>query len=237
MIEVEGLTKKYGEITAVENVSFRVNKGEIVGFLGPNGAGKTTTMRIITGFLPATKGNVSVSGYDVFKDGMKAKKKIGYLPEHPPLYTDMRVEDYLRFVAKIKGVPKNQRNNAISRVIDKCGLSDVGNHIIHKLSKGYKQRVGLAQAMVHDPEVLILDEPTIGLDPKQIIEIRQLIKSLAGDHTIILSTHILPEVSMICQRVLIIDQGRIVADDSLEKLTAAMSLENVFMKLTTEDIQ
>jgi ABC-2 type transport system ATP-binding protein len=237
MIEVESLTKRYGDFTAIKNVSFRVNKGEIVGFLGPNGAGKTTTMRIITGFLPATEGNVSVSGHDVFKDGMKAKKKIGYLPEHPPLYTDMGVEEYLRFVAKIKGVQRSQRANAIGRVIEKCGLRDVRNVIINKLSKGYKQRVGLAQAMVHDPEVLILDEPTIGLDPKQIIEIRQLIRSLAGDHTIILSTHILPEVTMVCQRVLIIDQGRIVADDSLEKLTTAMSLENVFVKLTTEDVQ
>lgn len=237
MIEVEGLTKRYGDVTAIENVSFRVNKGEIVGFLGPNGAGKTTTMRIITGFLPATFGNVSVSGYDVFKEGMKVKKKIGYLPEHPPVYTDMSVGAYLRFVAKIKGVSRGQRNNAINRVVERCGIADVRDVLIGKLSKGYKQRVGLAQAMVHDPEVLILDEPTIGLDPKQIIEIRQLIKSLAGDHTIILSTHILPEVSMICQRVLIIDQGRIVADDSLEKLTATMSLENVFLKLTTEDVQ
>jgi ABC-2 type transport system ATP-binding protein len=237
MIEVEGLTKRYGDVTAIENVSFRVNKGEIVGFLGPNGAGKTTTMRILTGFLPATKGSVSVAGFDMFKDGMKAKKKIGYLPEHPPLYTDMSVNDYLEFVAKIKGVPRSSRPDAVARVVETCGLSDVQEVIIHKLSKGYKQRVGLAQAMVHDPEVLILDEPTIGLDPKQIIEIRQLIKSLAGNHTIILSTHILPEVSMICERVLIIDQGRIVADDLLEKLTATMSLESVFMKLTAEDVQ
>jgi ABC-2 type transport system ATP-binding protein len=237
MIEVEGLTKRYGDVTAVENVSFRVNKGEIVGFLGPNGAGKTTTMRIITGYLPATRGTVSVAGFDVFRDGMKAKKKIGYLPEHPPVYTDMSVESYLQFVAKIKGVPRGQRSTAIRGVMERCGIADVRETIIGKLSKGYKQRVGLAQAMVHDPEVLILDEPTIGLDPKQIIEIRQLIKSLAGDHTIILSTHILPEVSMICERVLIIDQGRIVADDTLEKLTASMSLENVFLKLTTEDVQ
>jgi ABC-2 type transport system ATP-binding protein len=185
MIEVEGLTKKYGDVMAIENVSFRVNRGEIVGFLGPNGAGKTTTMRIITGFLPATNGKVSVSGYDVFKESMKAKRKIGYLPEHPPLYTDMSVEAFLRFVAKIKGVPRSQRSNAINRVMGRCGIADVNNTIIGKLSKGYKQRVGLAQAMVNDPEVLILDEPTIGLDPKQIIEIRQLIKSLAGDHTII----------------------------------------------------
>ena len=237
MIKVEGLTKRYGDVTAVEDISFQVEKGEIVGFLGPNGAGKTTTMRIITGFLPSTEGTVAVSGFDIFEKPMEVKKRIGYLPEHPPVYGDMTVGGYLKFVAKIRGVPRSSRAEAMDRVMARCGLKEARNTIIGKLSKGYKQRVGLAQAMIHDPEVLILDEPTIGLDPKQIIGIRELVKSLAGEQTIILSTHILPEVTMICQRCLIIDQGRIVADDSLESLTAQESLENVFLKLTTEDVQ
>ena len=237
MIKVEGLTKRYGDVTAIEDLSFQVEKGEIVGFLGPNGAGKTTTMRIITGFLPSTDGTVSVAGHDIFEKPMEVKKKIGYLPEHPPLYADMTVAGYLKFVSKIKGVPRSARADAIDRMVERCGLKDVRKKIIGKLSKGYRQRVGLAQAMIHDPEVLILDEPTIGLDPKQIIEIRELVKSLAGDQTIILSTHILPEVTMICQRCLVINQGRIVADDSLEALTAQGSLESVFLKLTTEDVQ
>jgi ABC-2 type transport system ATP-binding protein len=237
MIRVEGLTKRYGDVTAVEDISFQVKKGEIVGFLGPNGAGKTTTMRMITGYLPSTDGTVTVSGFDIFEKPMEVKKRIGYLPEHPPVYGDMTVEGYLKFVAKIRGVPRSGRAEAMDRVITRCGLKEAGDTIIGKLSKGYKQRVGLAQAMIHDPEVLILDEPTIGLDPKQIIEIRELIKSLAGEQTIILSTHILPEVTMICQRCLIIDRGRIVADDSMENLTAQESLESVFLKLTTEDVQ
>jgi len=237
MIKVEGLTKRYGDVTAIEDLSFQVEKGEIVGFLGPNGAGKTTTMRIITGFLPSTDGTVSVDGNDIFQKPMEVKKKIGYLPEHPPLYADMTVAGYLKFVSKIKGVARPARGEAIDRVVERCGLKEARKKIIGKLSKGYRQRVGLAQAMIHEPEVLILDEPTIGLDPKQIIEIRELVKSLAGDQTIILSTHILPEVTMICQRCLIIDQGRIVADDSLEALTAQGSLESVFLKLTTEDVQ
>jgi gliding motility-associated transport system ATP-binding protein len=237
MIKVEGLTKRYGDVTAIEDISFQVEKGEIIGFLGPNGAGKTTTMRIITGFLPSTDGTVTVSGYDIFEKPMEVKKRIGYLPEHPPVYGDMTVSGYLKFVAKIKGVSRADRADAMERVIDRCGLKEARNTIIGKLSKGYKQRIGLAQAMIHDPEVLILDEPTIGLDPKQIIEIRELIKGLAGAHTIILSTHILPEVTMICSRCLIIDRGRIVADDSLENLTAQGSLESVFLKLTTEDVQ
>ena len=237
MIKVEGLTKRYGDVTAIEDLSFQVEKGEIVGFLGPNGAGKTTTMRIITGFLPSTEGIVTVSGHDIFEKQMEVKKKIGYLPAHPPLYADMTVAGSLQFVSKIKGLPRSARADAIDRMLERCGLKDVRKKIIGKLSKGYRQRVGMAQAMIHDPEVLILDEPTIGLDPKQIIEIRELVKSLAGDQTIILSTHILPEVTMICQRCLIIDQGRIVADDSLEALTAQGSLESVFLKLTTEDVQ
>lgn len=237
MIEVEGLIKRYGDFTAIEDVSFRVKKGEIVGFLGPNGAGKTTTMRVITGYLPATEGKVHIAGFGVFEEPMEAKKRIGYLPEHPPVYNDMTVQEYLRFVAKIKGVPRSERSNAMDRVVQRCGLKDVLKTIIGKLSKGYKQRVGLAQAMIHDPEVLILDEPTIGLDPKQIIEIRKLIKSLSGDHTIILSTHILQEVSMICERVIIVHEGRVVADDTLEDITAQGTLESMFLKHTTEDVQ
>jgi ABC-2 type transport system ATP-binding protein len=237
MIEVEGLTKRYGDVTAIEDITFRVEKGEIVAFLGPNGAGKTTTMRVLTGFLPATEGKVAVCGFDVFDKPMEVKKRIGYLPEQPPVYNDMSVNEYLKFVAKIKGVPRAERSTAMERVIQRCALADVSHRIIGKLSKGYKQRVGLAQAMIHDPEVLILDEPTIGLDPKQIIEIRELIKSLSGAHTIILSTHILPEVTMICQRVLIISQGRIVADDTLENLTAQDTLESEFLKHTMEDVQ
>lgn len=237
MIKVEGLTKRYGDVTAIEDLSFCVGKGEIVGFLGPNGAGKTTTMRIVTGFLASTDGTVTVSGHDIFAKPIEAKKRIGYLPEQPPLYGDMTVAGYLKFVSKIKGVPRSGRPEAIDRVVERCGLKNVRRTIIGKLSKGYRQRVGLAQAMVHDPEILILDEPTIGLDPKQIIEIRELVKALAGEQTIILSTHILPEVMMICQRCLIIDRGRIVVDDSLEALTAQESLESVFLKLTTEDVQ
>jgi len=237
MIEVEGLVKRYGDFTAIEDISFRVEKGEIVAFLGPNGAGKTTTMRVLTGFLPATEGTVKVCGFDVFDKPLEVKKRIGYLPEHPPVYHDMTVLEYLRFVAKIKGVPRAGRAAALERVLQRCGLRDVTHTLIGKLSKGYKQRVGLAQAMVHDPQVLILDEPTIGLDPKQIIEIRELVRSLAGEHTIILSTHILQEVTMICQRVLIIHQGRIVADDTIENLTGGDSLESVFLKHTREEVQ
>ena len=237
MIKVEGLVKRYGDFTAIEDISFEIEKGEIVGFLGPNGAGKTTTMRIITGFMPATDGRVTVSDFDIFDSPIEVKKRIGYLPEHPPVYTDMTVKGYLTYVAKIKGVARGERAEAIDRVLTRCGLKEVYGTIIGKLSKGYKQRVGLAQAMIHDPDVLILDEPTIGLDPKQIIEIRKLIKSLAGDHTIILSTHILPEVTMICERILILANGRIVADDNMENLTAQGTLESVFLKLTTEDVQ
>ncbi len=237
MIKVEGLVKRYGDFTAIEDISFDIEQGEIVGFLGPNGAGKTTTMRIITGFLPATEGSVTVSGSDIFDNPMDVKRRIGYLPEQPPVYMDMTVKGYLKFVAKIKGVARAERADAIERASLRCGLKDVQGTIIGKLSKGFKQRVGLAQALIHDPDVLILDEPTIGLDPKQIIEIRTLIKSLAGDHTIILSTHILPEVTMICQRVLILAQGRIVADDTMENLTTQDTLESVFLKLTTEDVQ
>src|SRR5712691_8553699 len=219
MIEVENLTKRYGRTTAVDGVSFRVQKGEILGFLGPNGAGKTTTMRILTCYLPPTEGTARVAGYDVFEQPLEVKKRIGYIPETPPLYIDMDVQTFLLFVAKIKGVPKAQRKARIDDAIGKCRIGDVRKTLIGKLSKGYRQRVGLAQAILNNPDVLILDEPTAGLDPKQIIETRELIKGLGGDHTIILSTHILPEVSMTCGRVVIINKGRVVAEGTPDDLT------------------
>ncbi|MGB6977654.1 MAG: ABC transporter ATP-binding protein, partial [Candidatus Acidiferrales bacterium] len=198
MIEVQDLTKSYDTVTAVDHVSFTVKKGEILGFLGPNGAGKTTTMRILTGFLPATSGTARVAGFDVFTDSMEVRRRIGYLPEAPPVYPDMTVESYLDFVARIKRVPADRRRERVDDALRKTSLEDRRTQLIKRLSRGYKQRVGLAQALVHDPDVIILDEPTVGLDPKQIIEVRNLIKGLAGSHTIILSTHILPEVSMTC---------------------------------------
>ncbi|PYQ85944.1 MAG: MFS transporter [Acidobacteria bacterium] len=222
MIEVQHLTKRYGRVTAVDDVSFRVERGEILGFLGPNGAGKTTTMRILTGYIPATEGKAIVAGFDVFDQPIEAKRRTGYLPETPPLYPDMSVAEYLNFVASIKGVPANEKRQRIQQVMVKTRIDDVANRLCSKLSKGYRQRVGLAQAIIHNPDVLILDEPTAGLDPKQIIETRQLIKQLAGDHTIILSTHILPEVSQTCQRVVIINKGRVVAVDTPDNLTARL---------------
>lgn len=219
MIEVDHLTKRYGSVRAIENVTFQVEKGEILGFLGPNGAGKTTTMRILTCFLPATDGTARVAGFDVFDSPMEVKRRIGYLPENPPLYTEMTVNSYLDFVAKIKGVDTGERKKRIEEVKDRVSIKEYSDTLIKNLSKGYKQRLGLAQALIHDPQVLILDEPTVGLDPNQIIEVRQLIKSLAGNHTIILSTHILPEVSMTCQRVVIISKGKIAAVDTPENLT------------------
>ncbi|MBI4593282.1 MAG: ATP-binding cassette domain-containing protein [Candidatus Rokubacteria bacterium] len=218
MIEVQSLTKQYGPVTAIRDVSFSVAPGEIVGFLGPNGAGKTTTMRILAGFMPATSGSARVAGYDVFRESMEVRRRIGYLPENVPLYTDMRVAPYLDFVAEVKGVGRAERKRRVADVMDRCLIADMQNRLIGKLSKGYRQRVGLAQAIVNDPHVLILDEPTIGLDPKQITEIRALIKSLAGEHTVILSTHILPEVSMVCGGVVIINQGMIVAQGPIDRL-------------------
>ena len=222
MIEVQHLTKRYGRVTAVDDVSFRVERGEILGFLGPNGAGKTTTMRILTGYMPATEGKAIVAGFDVFDQPIEAKRRTGYLPETPPLYPDMTVLEYLGFVAKIKGVPSGERTTRIKQVMERTRIADMANRQCAKLSKGYRQRVGLAQAILHNPDVLILDEPTAGLDPKQIIETRELIKELAGDHTIILSTHILPEVSQTCQRVVIINKGRVVAVDTPDNLTARL---------------
>jgi len=220
VIQANNLTKYYGPKAAIQDVTFDVQPGEILGFLGPNAAGKTTTMRILTGFLPATSGSAQVAGYDVFNDSLEVRRRIGYLPETVPLYPEMSVRDYLGFFARVRGV-KNV-GQSIARVADMTNIGDRLNDRIGKLSKGYRQRVGLAQALIHDPPVLILDEPTIGLDPKQIIEFRQLIKGLGGEHTVILSTHILPEASQVCSRVMIIHEGRIVTEDTPERLTARL---------------
>jgi len=229
MIEVENLTKKYGAARGINDVTFTVEKGEILGFLGPNGAGKTTTMRIITCFMPATSGMARVAGFDVFEDSLEVRKRIGYLPESVPLYTDMQVPVYLEFVGGLKGVDRRDIKRRVAQVMDDCGLNAVVKKYIGELSKGYRQRVGLAQALINDPEVLILDEPTIGLDPKQIIEIRSLIKGLGGRRTVILSTHILPEVSMTCQRVIIINEGRLIAVDTPQNLTAQLQRSQQFI--------
>ncbi|MGC1687772.1 MAG: ABC transporter ATP-binding protein [Candidatus Acidiferrales bacterium] len=219
---MQNLTKTFGDRTAVDHISFTVNKGEILGFLGPNGAGKTTTMRILTGFLPATSGTAKIGGFDVFDDSIEVRRRIGYLPETPPLYTDMTVGAYLDFVTRIKNVPAERRASRIEDALEKTNITDKRDELIKRLSRGYKQRVGIAQALVHDPDVIILDEPTVGLDPKQIIEVRHLIKGLAGNHTIILSTHILPEVSMTCDRVVIINRGKIAAVDTPANLTTQL---------------
>jgi ABC-2 type transport system ATP-binding protein len=219
MIKVEGLTKRYARNVAVDHISFQVDKGQIVGFLGPNGAGKTTTMRVLTCFLPPTEGRASVAGFDVQEQPLEVKKRIGYLPETPPLYPEMEVAEYLSFVAALKNVPTGEQSRRIGEAIEKCSIGDVRNKLIGKLSKGYRQRVGLAQAIIHNPDVLVLDEPTSGLDPKQIIETRDLIKGLSGEHTIILSTHILPEVEQICEHVIIINKGKLVATDTVQNLT------------------
>ena len=232
MIKVNNLTKRYPAKTAIEGMSFEVHKGEILGFLGPNGAGKTTTMRIITGFMPASDGSVHVDGYDVFENPLDVRRRIGYLPENPPLYPEMTVAGYLRFVGKIKGVPRDRLDSEVARVMDRVNITDVKDRIIAKLSKGYKQRVGLAQALINDPPVLILDEPTIGLDPKQIQEVRELIKELAGSHTVVLSTHILPEVEQTCHRVIIIDHGKIVAVDTPQNLRFQLQgAERIFVEV------
>ncbi|MFN5514628.1 MAG: ATP-binding cassette domain-containing protein [Cyanobacteriota bacterium] len=222
MIEVERLSKRYGAVAAIEDVGFRAETGEILGFLGPNGAGKTTTMRILAGYIPATSGTARLAGFDVHEQSLAARQRLGYLPENPPLYPDMTAEAFLTFVAHLKGVPAGERRQRVDSALERCQLTDKRRTLIRKLSKGYKQRVGIAQAIVHDPPVIILDEPTVGLDPKQIIEARRLIKSLAQRHTIILSTHILPEVSMTCDRVVIINQGRVVATNAPENLLAEL---------------
>ncbi len=230
MIQVEGLTKRYGRATAVDHISFEVKKGDIVGFLGPNGAGKTTTMRMLTCFLPPSEGKATVDGFDVLENPMEVKRRIGYLPETPPLYPEMEVREYVEFTGRIKGISSADVGKRTAEVIERCSLGDVRNKLIAKLSKGYRQRVGLAQALIHNPPLLILDEPTAGLDPKQIIETRKLIRSLAGEHTIILSTHILPEVSSTCESIIIINNGKLEAIDTPENLTARLQgHETVFV--------
>jgi ABC-2 type transport system ATP-binding protein len=238
MIKVEGLTKRYGRTLAVDNISFSVEKGQIVGFLGPNGAGKTTTMRVLTCFLPPTAGTARLAGYDVLEQPLEVKRRIGYLPETPPLYPEMEVAEYLAFVGRLKGVPKADINRRVGEVAGLCAIGDVRNKLIGRLSKGYRQRVGLAQAIIHNPDVLILDEPTAGLDPKQIIETRELIKDLAkaGAHTIILSTHILPEVEQTCEHVIIINKGRLVATDTVQNLTHRLrGSESVAVEIESRD--
>jgi ABC-2 type transport system ATP-binding protein len=229
MIEVKNLTKAYGSFVAVKGISFKAERGQILGFLGPNGAGKTTTMRIITGFMPASSGTVAIDGLDIFTNSLEARRRIGYLPETPPLYSDMRVSAYLRFVARLRGVKRAAVAGAVEHMLEVCGLSDMSSRICGQLSKGYRQRVGLAQALIHDPPVLVLDEPTIGLDPRQIHEIRELIRGLAGDRTIVLSTHILPEVSQICDKVVIINDGRVVLEEKISEIPAGTPLEEVFL--------
>jgi ABC-2 type transport system ATP-binding protein len=245
MIKVEGLTKRYARTVAVDNISFEVEKGQIVGFLGPNGAGKTTTMRVLTGFLPPTAGSASIAGYDVVAQPIEVKKRIGYLPETPPLYPEMEVCEYLRFAGRLKGISSADIDRRVDDSLGRCGLGEVRSKLIGKLSKGYRQRVGLAQAIIHNPDVLILDEPTSGLDPKQIIETRELIKNLSGEHTIILSTHILSEVEHSCERVLIISKGKLVATDSVANLTnrlrgseaIAVEVESANGALNANDVQ
>ena len=228
MIEAIQLTKFYDNNPALTDVSFQVDKGEILGFLGPNGAGKTTTMRILTGFIPPTSGTAKVAGFDVLTHSMEVRKRIGYMPENPPLYNDMTVSSFLRFIARLKRVSKGAEKQRIDSAIQKCNLESVTGRLIGHLSRGFRQRVGLAQALIHDPEVLILDEPTIGLDPSQIIEIRQLIRGLASEHTVILSSHILPEVEQTCGRVVIINKGKIIAVDTPEKLSVSLRGTNVY---------
>ena len=232
MIEVQDLTKYYGTKIALDKVSFTVRKGEVLGFLGPNGAGKSTAMKIITCYLSPTEGTVKVDGLDVFKDSLEVRKRIGYLPETPPLYLDMSVKNYLEFAAKIKGVGAKALKGSVDTVVEKCGITQYYNTQCRALSKGFRQRVGIAQAMVHNPHVLILDEPTIGLDPIQIVEIRELIKSFGGDHTVVLSTHILPEVDMTCERVIIINDGVVVAEDSTENLRSKVpQMDRIFAEV------
>lgn len=236
MIEVEQLSKSYGPREAIRNLSFQIEKGEVVGFLGPNGAGKSTTMNILACIMPASSGSVKICGFDIFEQSMEVRKLIGYLPEAPPLYSDMVVSDYLTFAARLRNVSARKACPAVEHVIEKCSLKEVKNRIIGRLSKGYQQRVGIAQALVHDPDILILDEPTIGLDPIQIIEIRKLIQDLASSHTIILSSHILPEITQICKRVIIINEGEIVAVDSLESLTTRLRKgDRLLLKIRRSD--
>ncbi len=233
MIHVAGLTKFYGPIAALSDASFDVGQGEIIGFLGPNGAGKSTAMRILTGFASATRGTARVAGFEVHSNPLEVKRRVGYLPERVPLYEEMTVKGFLRYVTEVKGVPRMGRTAEVGRVMERCGLGEIGGRLIRNVSKGFRQRVGLAQALVGNPPVLILDEPTVGLDPRQIVDIRQMIKDLGKEHTVLLSTHILPEVAVVCERVIIINQGRIVTQDRLENLAgpgASRTLEDAFIQ-------
>ncbi len=235
MIEVHNLTKSYGDFIAVSDVSFSASKGQIVGFLGPNGAGKTSTIRMLSTYLPPTSGTAKVAGFDIVAEPDKVRQKIGYLPENPPLYGEMTVLEYLRFIAEIKGVPRATTATRIEEVMERCFIAEVRNKLCQHLSRGYRQRVGLAQAIIHDPEVIILDEPTSGLDPRQIIEIRSLIRSLGESHTVLLSTHILPEVSSVCNKVVIINRGRVVIESMLNQLTREKDLEQIFLESVSRD--
>jgi ABC-type multidrug transport system ATPase subunit len=235
MIEVSHLSKSYGDYTAVSDVSFSASKGEIVGFLGPNGAGKTTTIRMLATYLPPSAGRASIAGFDIVTQADEVRKRIGYLPENPPLYPEMTVREYLWFIAEIKGVPRSAMVERVDQVMERCFIKDVRNKLCQHLSRGYRQRVGLAQAIIHDPEVIILDEPTSGLDPKQIIEIRQLIRSLGQSHTVLLSTHILPEVSMVCNKVVIINRGKVVIESALNQLTREKDLEQIFLESVSRE--
>lgn len=234
MIQVSHLTKMYGPRTAVSDLTFDVKPGEIVGFLGPNGAGKSTTMKILTGFMPATDGKAIIAGHDVFEEPELVKRNVGFLPENPPVYTEMVVEDYLTFAARLHLMPRNKVGAAVRSVIEKTGLGDVRRRLIGNLSKGYRQRVGLAQALTHNPKVLVLDEPTVGLDPKQIIEIRNVIKGLKGEHSVILSSHILPEVTATCERIIVINKGKIVAEDTIESLQARVNRGKIYTLLVKD---
>jgi ABC-2 type transport system ATP-binding protein len=235
VIRVRHVSKEYGAFRAVDDVSFEINKGEIVGFLGPNGAGKTTTMRVLTGYHPATKGSAEIAGFDVNTHPLEVKKRVGYLPESVPLYLEMTVSSYLSFVAELKDISRSKRKSEVADVMERCGLTHMQRRLIQNLSKGYRQRVGLAQALIGSPPVLILDEPTVGLDPKQIVGIRQMIKDLADNHTVLLSTHILPEVSMICDRVLILHEGKIVTEKKMDELEKGASLEEVFIAAISQE--
>lgn len=235
MIEVSGLSKSYGDYRAVADITFTAAQGEIVGFLGPNGAGKTTTIRMLATYLPPSAGTAKIAGYDVITQGEEVRKRIGYLPENPPLYGEMTVKEYLKFIAEIKGVPRSQATGRVEEVMERCFVADVRNKLCQHLSRGYRQRVGLAQAIMHEPDVIILDEPTSGLDPKQIIEIRRLIKSLGEKHTVLLSTHILPEVAMVCSKVVIVNRGRVVVEGALSQISRDKSLEQVFLESVSQD--
>jgi ABC-2 type transport system ATP-binding protein len=235
MIEVNQLAKRYADFQAVSGITFSAKQGEIVGFLGPNGAGKTTTIRMLSTYLPPSSGSAQVAGFDILTQGDQVRKSIGYLPENPPLYTEMTVAEYLLFVAKIKGVPSRKVKEAVDRSLERCYLTNVREKLCQHLSRGYRQRVGIAQAIIHDPKVIILDEPTSGLDPKQIIEIRQLIGSLGKDHTVLLSTHILAEVSMVCTKVVIINRGKIVLENQLSDLPEGKTLEQIFLEAVSSE--